>query len=345
MIPVILNPITGYDDMAGLFAEWQPRYAEAGIATFPVRDKKPAVKGYLKAGLMASEQFRGKFPGDDAFGFACRPNRITVLDVDAPDERLLRDAMDEFGPTPIIVRSGSGNFQAWYRHGGERRAVRPDPARPIDILGDGFVVAPPSRGAKGAYQLIEGSLDDLADLPVMRGRAAPVAAQDAAKPADDLIGKGQRNVALWRACMTEARNSRTIEDLMTFASSFNRSGMIEPLPDAEVLGIVASAWTKTQAGQNWFGAGQRVVLTFDDIDRFVQDPDAFALLAYLRRNHINRTFVVANAMADHMPGEPWALRRFKKARRKLEQWGEIEMLTPANSWNGPARYQFRGAQK
>ncbi|MBS7670974.1 bifunctional DNA primase/polymerase [Croceicoccus gelatinilyticus] len=320
MTPAIPNPTTGYENMAGLFATWQPRYAEAGIATFPVRDKRPAVKGYLKAGLKASEQFRGKFPGDDAFGFACRPNRITVLDVDAPDERLLRDAIDEFGPTPIIVRSGSGNFQAWYRHGGERRAVRPDPARPIDILGDGFVVAPPSRGAKGAYELIQGSLDDLADLPVMRGK--PLPRQNVAPINDDLIGKGQRNVALWRACMTEARNSRTIEDLMTFASSFNDSGMIEPLPDTEVLGVVASAWTKTQAGENWFGAGQRLVLTFDDIDRMVQHPDAFALLAYLRRMNGHReTFVAANEMANHMPGEPWPLRRFRAVSTRTDSRG------------------------
>lgn len=333
--------------MAGLFAEWQPRYAEAGIATFPVRDKRPAVKGYLKAGLKASHHYRGKFPGDDAFGFACRPNRITVLDVDAPDERLLRDALDEFGPTPIIVRSGSGNFQAWYRHGGERRAVRPDPSRPIDILGDGYVVAPPSRGAKGAYELIEGSLDDLADLPVMRGKPAPIVTQDAEQiRADDLIGEGQRNVALWRACMTEARNSRTIEDLMTFASSFNRSGMIEPLPDAEVQGVVVSAWTKTQAGQNWFGAGQRLVLTFDDIDRMVQDPDAFALFTYLRRMNGHREiFVAANEMANHMPGEAWARNRFRKARKRLEQWGEIEIVTEASTPNGPTRYRFKGGRK
>lgn len=151
----------------GLFAEWQPRYAERGIATFPVRNKRPAVKGYLKAGMRASQEFASKFPGEGAFGLACRNSGITVLDVDTPDERVLADAMSEFGPTPFVVRSGSGNHQAWYRHNGERRRVRPD-HRPIDILGDGFVVAPPSIGAKGIYTILTGSLDDLAGLPAMR---------------------------------------------------------------------------------------------------------------------------------------------------------------------------------
>lgn len=155
--------------MSAVFAEWQPRYAEHNVATFPVTASKvPAVKGYLKVGLNASEQLAMKFPDNDAFGLACRRNRITVLDVDTPDERVLADGLARHGPTPFIVRSGSGNFQAWYRHNGEKRRVRPEPDKPIDILGDGFVVCPPSKGSKGQYQIIQGSLDDLDRLPKMR---------------------------------------------------------------------------------------------------------------------------------------------------------------------------------
>ena len=39
--------------------------------------------------------------------------------------------------------------------------VRPDPGKPIHILGDGFVVCPPSLSAKGRYEIIRGSLDYL----------------------------------------------------------------------------------------------------------------------------------------------------------------------------------------
>jgi len=69
--------------------------------------------------------------------------------VDTPDERVLADALGRHGPTPLVIRSGSGNWQAWYRNGGEPRRVRPWADKPIDILGDGFTVAPPSRGVQG----------------------------------------------------------------------------------------------------------------------------------------------------------------------------------------------------
>jgi hypothetical protein len=114
----------------GLFAEWQPIYAEHGIATFPVvidggGGKRPAVKGYLKVGSILSRELAIRFPDNDAFGFALgRSNRITVLDVDTSDERVLSDALAKHGASPLIVRSGSGNWQAWYRHGGESRHVR-----------------------------------------------------------------------------------------------------------------------------------------------------------------------------------------------------------------------------
>jgi hypothetical protein len=228
--------------MSGLFARWQPRYAEAGIATFPVRDKRPAVRGYLNASVRASRQFALKFPDEDAFGLACRRSGITVLDVDAPDEHLLRNALDEFGPTPIVIRSGSGNFQAWYRHNGERRQIRPNPSRPIDILGDGFVVAPPSQLSKGAYEFICGSLSDIAKLPIMRGVVKPlpsiltVAAYDA-----KLVPVGQRNDALWRACMEKARSCQSVEELEASAFEMNRSVLVDPLPDSEVMRVVKSA--------------------------------------------------------------------------------------------------------
>jgi hypothetical protein len=99
--------------VGGIFAEWQPRYAEVGIATFPVRDKRPAVRGYLRLGSRTSEQLVLKFANDNAFGIACKPSGLTIVDVDTTDERVLADALADYGATPIIVRSGSGNYQAW----------------------------------------------------------------------------------------------------------------------------------------------------------------------------------------------------------------------------------------
>ena len=74
----------------GLFAQYQPRYAEHGVATFPVNDnKRPAVSNYLRMGLQASRRLTEKFCDADGLGFACgERSGITVLDVDSPDERL-----------------------------------------------------------------------------------------------------------------------------------------------------------------------------------------------------------------------------------------------------------------
>jgi hypothetical protein len=333
----------------GLFSQWQPEYAERGIATFPVREKRPAVRGYLKIGLPASQQFAIKFPAENAFGLACARNRITVLDVDAPDERLMADALAEFGPTPFIVRSGSGNWQAWYRHNGERRRVRPDPARPIDILGDGFVVAPPSVTSKGAYHIVDGTLDDLDRLPTMR-RPQPAncdAVEVASRP-QERIQVGKRNQELWRACMGRSRQCKDVSELLRSAAEMNSAMFYEPLPDDEVLRIVASAWMKEVSGQNWFGSGGKVVLDATEVDELLQqDPDAFALLLILRRHHdgARTTFVVANAMHDRMPGSGWPLKRFAAARRRLEELGEIKAIRNASRLNGPALYQFKGGRK
>lgn len=325
---------------AGVFAEYQPRYAEHGVATFPVNDnKRPAVRGYLKMGLPASRELAEKFGAADGLGFACgKHSGITVVDVDSPDERVLADALDEFGPTPFVVRSGSGNHQAWYRHNGERRRIRPDKSRPIDILGGGYVVAPPSRSRGGDYSIIEGSLDDLPSLPRLRSPNAP---HDALQGAGK-VKCGQRNDTLWRECMKRARDCPDVESLMGFAMQANQEMFYEPLPDEEVLRIVASAWTKEANGENSFGRGQRVVIPHDHIDGLLRSyPDAFILLTILRRHHWGREFVCANEMASHMPGGGWTRQRFAAARRKLEETGEIVMLRPAIKGVGPAVYRFR----
>lgn len=330
--------------MSGVFAEWQPRYAAHGITTFPViidgKDKKPAVKGYLKLGSSVSDQLALKFPRHDAIGLACRRNRITVLDVDTTDERVLADGLGRHGPTPFIVRSGSGHYQAWYRHNGERRRVRPDPTRPIDILGDGFVVAPPSRGSKGRYEIIHGRMEDLDSLPSMRALAEPEPADiDVAAPQAFSAAGEKRNDTLWRQCMRMARACPRIEDLMEKAMSHNQAAFYEPLPADEVLKIVASAWNYEVQGKNWYGHGARVVMEHAVVDDLAAaEPLAYALIGILRRHHWGRTFALAKAFADSLG---WSLPAFKKARTVLVQRGLIECIHAGGRGpHDPPMYRF-----
>src|SRR6516162_10145104 len=112
------------------FARWQPRYAEQGVALVPCEivggRKKPLVEHPERFGCRGSAKIVQKFSDTNTFGFwAGQRSRITVLDVDTTDERVLRDALDRHGPTPFIVRTASGKFHGLYRHNGEKRCIRP----------------------------------------------------------------------------------------------------------------------------------------------------------------------------------------------------------------------------
>jgi hypothetical protein len=336
----------------GIFAKWQPVYSEHGIATFPVvvKDgkKKPAVRGYLKLGPDVSQQLVERFSQSEALGFALGPrNKIAILDVDTPDERFLADALVRHGHTPIIVRSGSGNFQVWYQDNGERRRIRPwGPDCPIDVLGEGgYVVAPPSKGAKGNYGFVQGSLDDVGRLPFMQGLDGAFYTRSATATeltpdnisADTIIGEGRRNNSLYQHCMRQAPDCDDFESLLDVARTCNGE-FLPPLPDDEVVKTARSVWRYEKDGKNWLGRGRRIIFRHEDIDGLMmENPDAFVLLTTLRRYHWGRPFVVANGMAKRMPPQGWTVRRLAKARTTLECKGYIVKLR-GHSHYAPAQY-------
>lgn len=304
------------------FADWQPQYAAHHISTFPVAiigdRKKPMVSGYLKLGDQVSQQLVMKFPDADALGFALgHRSRVTVLDVDSPDERVLADALGRHGETPVIVRSGgSGCFHAWYRHAGERRKVRPFAGLPIDVLGGGFVVAPPSRASQGSYEFISGGLDDLDSLPALAGLPSNIVV-----PASNLSAapiksdEGRRNDGLWRYCMHQARSCRSLDELLLRAKKRNED-IMPPLPDDEVHKIASSAWKYESEGRNFIGGGSSAILRYRLIDSLAaSDPHAFALYAVLQRHHWDRDdFAIANSFAVTLG---WHVDRLRTARNAL----------------------------
>lgn len=345
----------------GTFADWQPRYAEAGLATFPVvvdgPSKKPAVSNYLKIGQPASKQFAIKFGEFDAFGFGVDrgATKITVLDVDTTDERIFADALGRHGETPVIVRSGRGHHQAWYRHNGERRDTVTWRKRglPIDVLGGGFVVAPPSRGSYGPYEFIQGGLADVRQLPVMKGlRAPPLAPQAILQARQQLerVGRveaeGFRNNELWRQCMVMARDCEGPGRLLAMARVQNAK-FAAPLDDWEVEKVVDSAWRYEERGLNYVSDAPAsmvavVPLSYGDIDDLMtKSPDAFVLLAWLRRHNFERDqFFVANAMHANMPGGRWTIARLRAARELLLAERKIALVRSASKATGAALYRW-----
>ena len=321
----------------GAFSDIQPQYAAHGVAVFPVdaAAKKPSITNPERIGLPASRKLAEKFRNHDALGFWAGPrNRLTVLDVDVAGpagERLLADRMDRHGASPLVVRSASAKFHAYYRHAGERRIIHLD-GEPVDVLGKGLVIAPPSCTARGTYEIIQGSLDDLDRLPALRGLEAPSCTREK-------VLDGKRNVTLWRYCMSVGGHCDDFEAVLDEAHTFNLD-CIPPKSDAEVRRIARSAWGYTVRGENWFGTGRIVRLDHADIDGLMmEDPDAFLLLTTLRRHHWGREFVVANKMARRMPAGGWTRKRFAAARKALETRGYIVQIKRP-SRHAPALYRW-----
>ncbi len=314
------------------FGAWQPRYLDAGIATFPVTigedgRKVPGVRNYLKITPGFSRGLVGRFGDHQAMGFACgRRSGITVLDVDTAAENVLADSMLRHGPSPIIVRTASGKFHAWYRANGERRRIRPWRDLPIDLLGDGgYVVAPPSCGTTGRYQFIQGDLDLVGDLPRMQNAPADAAAESVDKSTGGraTIRRGERNRTLFKLAQRQAPHCDDFDALLDCVATANDQSCEVPLGDAEIVKIAKSAWKYQQQGRNFAGTGGVVVLENREVDALVGQPDALALMMLIRRHHNRGTaFALAKAMASSTALE-WTLPRFKRARSFLLESGFI----------------------
>jgi hypothetical protein len=139
-----------------------------------------------------------------------------------------------------------------------------------------------------------------------------------------------------------------IDTVMASAIARNAT-FTPPLPEAEVIAIAKSAWEYTAQGRNWFGRGA-VVSSHDEVDELMSDNlDAFALLMKLRWHNWGPTFIVANAMAESLPGGGWDRERFAAARAALVAAGKIKLVKRAHTgsaafyvWGAPAHQGEQG---
>jgi hypothetical protein len=334
------------------FARWQPAYAEHGVPLVPCEivgaRKKPLVKHPERFGRRGSAEIASNFPDAAAFGFyAGKRSRITILDVDTTDERVLRDALDRHGATPLIVRTASGKFHGYFRNGGETRSIRPWKAQglPIDLLGGGLSIAPPSVAAHGNYQIVEGTLDDLDRLPTLRGldpelyqrKPSPsVPTPSGAESWEQMRDGDGRNRRLFERLGRNAHHCDDFDALLDCALTFNQE-FAEPMSDAEVATITRSIWKYTSEGRNRFGQ-HGSWLTLADVDALIAEPFTLALLNHLKaHNAPDSTFWVADGFANVLK---WPLRKFKKARERLINTGWIICISKRSPGH-PAWYRWR----
>lgn len=338
----------------GLFAEWQPRYAEQGVATFPLiiegKNKKPATKGYARTGLKGSGQLALRFPDVSALAFMAGKNSgVTIIDIDAPDdEDLLREVLARYGDTPLISRTGSGGFHCYYGYAGESRKIRMDPTIPVDKLGGGVVAAPPSKGSRGDYGWIRGGLADLHRLPFIREDARRAEVRQTVER--ELVQHGSRNGALLKYLRSEARHTDDLESLidvgMTYANDCMDRVTGHPFTDAEVQAVARSVWDWTERkiaeGNYRVGVGRYMTLAHEKIDQvLLLGADAVMLFIYLqRRSDHRKSLIVANDMAKTMPDGEWPRKRFAKARQALIDGGILRETRPASTYHGPATYAW-----
>jgi hypothetical protein len=310
-------PAEGIIKPAGLFHSWQPEYARRGIATFPVRifrdndgkaAKVPMVSNWQRMGLPASRSIakRPKMAGATAFGFvAGKRSRITALDIDTTDERILAEALDTYGKTPVVTRSGgSGNFQAWYCFNGEGRKVRQLGDKPIDVLGSGVVVAPPSQGLVRTYEFIEGGLDDIERLPKLANlpedfyaRKSPEIPAAHESHESQVVYEGGRNNTLFDYLIRQARHCDNFDALLDLARTRN-AGFIPPMADTEVMRVAQSVWGIEQRGENRCTTRRSSPWQLLVSRLAVKSADALALVTFLKENNgRDSVFMIADALS------------------------------------------------
>lgn len=318
----------------GAFGEHAGDFIDRNIPVIPTSGddgKRPCIKNWQKLGAAASRVLADshRFDGMNLAFVAGQPSRLTVLDIDTPDPKALNSALARFGDTPIIIQTGSGKYQAWYRHNGEGRMIRP--LEDIDILGAGICVAPPSErpdygGAK--YKWIAGDLDDIDRLPCLEN--VPV---EDAPSSPGHVCEGQRTNDLFRELRAIAFQCDTIEDMQLRAEGINATVYDPPLSNAEIRNQVKGVWRLKQEGRCFAPGTRSAVFPVADIVALAAYPPAMVLEGYLRAHH-----PASHVFAVSPKGLSSVLRMSHPTIAKARDWlmdrGRLELVEKGRKLRG-----------
>ena len=105
-------------DAEGPFREAASLLLSSGLVPIPCGGevgKRPLISGFNKlspAGVVNRlPELVARF-GQSNVAIACGPSGIVVVDIDDP--ALLEAMLEQFGPTPLIVKTPSGGFHLYY---------------------------------------------------------------------------------------------------------------------------------------------------------------------------------------------------------------------------------------
>jgi len=339
--------------MGGAFQEIAPELGARGVPVLPTRrdiPSKPMVANGERLTVQAVSKLlqKPRFANANA-AVTCGPrSRLSIVDVDSPDPVQLDAAIHTFGDTRLIAQTPSGGWHLYYRNAGETRRIKPFGSDvPIDVLGDGLAVLPPSRRPAssdkcgGDYRLIQGDWSDLGRLPVM---ADSIARQDAHSPfktAPESVRIGSRNRDLFDFLRTIGLKVYDFAPLLGEARKFN-AALPEPLDDREVVKTAKSVWGYRGQGRLYASGGSAMAgVHLDEMAALNGHGDAYLLLSTLRAIHgwnPEKPFPLANATAGRFN---WTKPRYRAARDALTELGFIECLHPGGRGaNDPPIYRL-----
>ena len=333
--------------MTAIFGHHAPVYADAGLPTFPVdtRAKRPRVKRWQGTTLRHSRAWARspELGAADGLGLLMgKPSGIVEIDVDAVGTAWLGAAVDRFGDTPAVIQTASQKHKLWYRHNGEGRHIRPLTGWPIDALGDGYSICPPSERVDlgTSYRFLHGSLADVGCLPKIREGAFDLRPTRAAEG----VLPGMRNNTAWRYAMAMARHcddvEQLIDDVVTWATA-----MPDPLPLAELEKCSRSAWRYETGGRNFLGLRKPQFSREDALmDQLLDQPEALVLYQMFQRWHSNRQhFAIAPRAMSEAGAPPWSRHRIALARDVLLERKLIEEVrSPSKEKRRAGLYRFCG---
>jgi hypothetical protein len=311
--------------MMAAFADAAPAWAAAGIVPLPV---SPTGKGWM---VKHPETFRRpaamalaakpRFAGAN-LGFLCGAlNRLTVIDIDSPANSELQHALTKYGDTGAIVQTPSGGRHLYFKHDGEGRQIRPDESHPIDELGGGLCIAPPSsKPTGGGYAWLRGDLSIIPNLPKIRPGAVQKTRDIDRQVAGLRVPEGQRNVQLFRYCNSVVGCCDDLDALIDAARSWSDGKCVETMADAEIVKTAASVW-KYQGGK------RRVMQNIVEAPFYsalIANLNALALYSYLSaENGPAAEFLVADGLGA---ARGWPQRFVPKARKALLDMGAIKCV-------------------
>lgn len=343
--------------MKAAFSDAAAAWVAAGVIPLPLGGedgKRPLVRNPSRLGARAALQIaaRPRFAEATGLGFWCgKRNELTIVDIDSTADAELQRAIDRYGDSPVIVKTGGDKAHLYYRHAGERRSIRPDKERPVDILGEGgLAVAPPSeRPTGGRYRFLRGGLGDLRNLPKIR--AGAIAQLHETEPPDvgrfqgrgvhddshdhnepEQVLPGGRNASMFKlACQlgNTAADSATLLDQMRRANA----DLSVPLPDDEIMRLVGSVWAYRNAGRLMApGLTESTLLlpvSIADHAFATGNLDVAGLMMLVRRYHSvpGKTFAlspVALSAANTIKG--WSPNRYRYAIREAIDLGLLAQV-------------------